>query len=100
MRVVGRAVVDDDEFPARLGLGEDALEGAPQDMSAVVGGQDDGDEGFHDLKIRGAVGANMASFWLRRRALQSGSQRPFWEARRGRTIRIPAPRRRRARVRR
>ena len=49
---VGRSVVDEDDFEVLKGLGEDGVEGLPKGGGAVVGGDEDGNEGRH----RGVIG--------------------------------------------
>jgi hypothetical protein len=41
--VIGRAVVDDDEFPVIEGLTEDTVDRSLQGSCTVVGSRDDGD---------------------------------------------------------
>ena len=54
-RVVGRAVVDDDEFPVRERLREHRLDRDRQEPGVVLRGHDDGDEGHDSSSHRSAV---------------------------------------------
>lgn len=51
--VIGGTVIDEDDFEVGVGLLEDALQAETESGGSVVGGNDDGDEGF---KVEGRGG--------------------------------------------
>lgn len=44
---IGGGIVDEDNFEVLEGLGEDGVEGLPEGGGAIIGGDEDGNEGGH-----------------------------------------------------